>query len=130
MSYLILPALIEGGLLGAAAKVRERPASADEERESSVCERERVRERPGSADYDVLVARMRLKMRSRRINGSSVPLSVLTPSFLPPSSPPRLSWQHHRAVCTFHANAKRETLEMVARCYSFANYQKAAELQR
>jgi len=33
-------------------------------------------------------------------------------------------------VCTFHANAKRETLDMVARCYSFANYQKAAELQR
>ena len=43
MSYLILPALIEGGLLGAAAKVRERPASADEERESSVCERESER---------------------------------------------------------------------------------------
>ena len=38
--------------------------------------------------------------------------------------------RHHRTICAFHASAKRDTLDMVGRCYLHANYNKAAELHR
>jgi hypothetical protein len=34
----------------------------------------------------------------------------------------------HRAVCGFHLSAKRDTADMMSKCYQHANYVKAAEL--
>jgi N-acetyltransferase B complex (NatB) non catalytic subunit len=36
----------------------------------------------------------------------------------------------HKQICAFHSGAKRDTLDMVSRCYKYANYAKANELHR